>query len=138
MKQFNRDSRDYKFIDKFEAGLVLTGAEAKSLRTQTAQFANSKIDFNDKIPMITNLSIPLYKFSQGQEFEAARDRQLLLKESEIAKLLSFKHQKYALVPISIFLKNRFFKLEFGVGKKIKKYEKRDIIKAREFQKARYV
>ena len=137
MKQFNRESRDYKFIDKFEAGLVLTGAEAKSLRTQTAQFANSKIDFNNKTPIISDLNIPLYKFSQGQEFETTRDRQLLLKESEIAKLLSFKHQKYALIPISIYSKNRFFKLEFGVGKKIKKYEKREIIKAREFQKAHY-
>jgi len=137
MKQFNKDSLDYKFVEKYEAGIGLTGAEAKSLRTQTVQFANSKIEIKNGIPFLENLQIPIYKYSHGQIIDISRSRQILLKEKEIAKLISYRNQKYALIPIAIFLSGHWFKLEIGVGKKIKKYEKREIIKAREFQKSRF-
>jgi len=135
MRQFNKDSLDYSFVDKFEAGIALTGADAKSLRTQTVQYANSKIDIINGVPFIENLQIPIYKYSHGQIIDITRPRQLLLKEREIAKLISYKHQKYAIIPIAIFLQGHWFKIEIGVGRKIKKYEKREKIKAREFQKS---
>lgn len=136
MRQFNKDSLDYSFIDKFEAGIALTGADAKSLRTQTVQYANSKIDIINGVPFIENLQIPVYKYSHGQIIDSTRPRQLLLKEREIAKLISYKHQKYTIIPIAIFLQGHWFKVEIGVGRKIKKYEKREKIKAREFQKGK--
>jgi SsrA-binding protein len=136
MKQFNKDSLDYNFIDKFESGIVLSGADVKSLRTQTVQYANSKINIIDGIPFIENLKIPIYKYSHGQVIDTSRSRQLLLKEKEIAKLISYKHQKYSIIPISIFLHGHWFKLEIGVGRKVKKYEKREKIKAREFQRGK--
>ena len=65
MRFFNRDSLDYEFKDKFEAGLVLTGSDAKSLRTQGVQFNGSKIEIINGIPTVFNLTIEPYKFSQN-------------------------------------------------------------------------
>lgn len=136
MRHFNKDSRDYNFVKKLEAGLVLTGSDAKSLRTQTAQFGASKIDVMNGIPILSGFNIPVYKYSHGQIIDPLRNRQLLLSKKEIALLQSYKHQKYALIPVSIFKYGKWFKLEIGIGRKFKKYEKREIIKAREFQRSR--
>lgn len=133
MKHFNRNSLDYKFIEKFEAGLVLTGSDVKSLRTQHVQFANSKVEIKNGQPILMNLQIPIYKYSQGQTVDTTHDRSLLLSEKEIAKLISYRNQKYMLIPIAIFLKGHWFKVEIGVGRKVKKYEKRQQIKDRELK-----
>jgi len=134
MKHFNKESLDYSFIAKFEAGLALTGAEAKSLRTQNPQFQNSKVEIIGSIPYLTNLNIPIYKYSQGQIIDTNRARPLLLNKKEIAKIISYRHQKYMIIPITIFSKGKWFKVEIGIGRKMKKYEKREKIKQQEFQK----
>lgn len=135
MKHLNKESRDYEFIAKFEAGIALTGSDAKSLRTQTPQFANSKVEIKNGVPIITNLKIPLYKYSQGQIIDTTQERNLLLSQKEIAKLLIFRNQKYMIIPISIFIKGKWFKVEIGVGRKMRKYEKREKIKAKEIKKS---
>jgi SsrA-binding protein len=135
VKHFNKESRDYEFIAKFEAGIALTGSDAKSLRTQTPQFANSKVEIKNGVPIITNLKIPLYKYSQGQIIDTTQERNLLLSQKEIAKLLIFRNQKYMIIPISIFIKGKWFKVEIGVGRKMRKYEKREKIKAKEIKKS---
>ena len=134
MAHFNRDSRDYHFIDEFEAGLILTGSDAKSLRTQTAQLQGAHVEIENGIPVVTGLTIPLYRFSRGQEFDTTPQRRLLLKTSQIARLQSYQNQKYQLIPIKIFLSGKLFKLKFGVGRKLKKFEKREKIKKKEFKK----
>ena len=134
MKHFNKESRDYEFIAKFEAGIALTGSDAKSLRTQTPQFANSKVEIENGDPIISNLKIPLYKYSQGQTIDTTQERKLLLSKKEIAKLISYRNQKYMLVPVSIFLQGKWFKVEIGVGRKMRKYEKREKLKAKEMKK----
>lgn len=131
MRYFNRDSRDYNFAEKFEAGLVLSGADAKSLRVSGVQFNGSKVEIINGIPTVFNLTITPYKFAQNKETDKSNERKLLLTKKEIAKLQSFRHQKYMLVPVSIFTKGRWFKMEVGVGRKMKKFEKREKIKARE-------
>jgi len=134
VKHFNKESRDYEFIAKFEAGIALTGSDAKSLRTQTPQFANSKVEIENGDPIISNLKIPLYKYSQGQIIDTTQERKLLLSKKEIAKLISYRNQKYMLVPVSIFLQGKWFKVEIGVGRKMRKYEKREKLKAKEIKK----
>ncbi len=134
MRHFNRESRDYQFVDKIEAGLVLTGSDAKSLRTQTPQFANSKVEIQNGQPVIFNLHIPVYKYSQGQPIDTTRTRSLLLSQKQIAKLISYRHQKYMIIPIAIFTRGKWFKVELGVGRKLKKFEKRQKLKAKEFKK----
>ncbi len=134
MRHFNPDSRDYTFIKKFEAGLVLTGADAKSLRTLTTPLKGSRVDIIGNRPYLVDANIPHYKFSQTTH-DTTNQRALLLNKSEIKKLMSFRHQKYMLVPIKIFTKGGWFKLSIGVGRKMKKYEKRQIIKQREFDRS---
>lgn len=135
MKHFNRASRDYHFIAKIEAGLVLTGSDAKSLRTQTVQFQNAHIDIQNGRPVLINLHIPLYKYSQNQIIDTTRERHLLLSPAQIKKLQSYRKQKYMLIPIRIYTKGKWFKVEIGIGRKIRQYEKRQKIRAKEFKKS---
>ena len=134
MRYFNKDSLDYQFFDKFEAGLALTGSDAKSLRTQTPQFASSKIEVVNGQPILFDLKIPKYKYSQNTTTDTTTDRNLLLSEKEIAKIQSLRHQKYMIIPIAIYLKGKWFKVEIGVGRKMRKYEKRQKIKDQEMKK----
>ena len=62
------------------------------------------------------------------------ERKLLLNSREIAKLQSYRRQKYMLIPIAIFLQGKWFKMEIGIGRKMKKFEKREKIKKEEFEK----
>lgn len=134
MRYFNKDSLDYQFIEKFDAGIALSGADAKSLRVQTPQFIGSRVEIINGQPILFNLKIPTYKYSQNIDIDTTLERNLLLSEKEIAKLISFRHQKYMMIPISIHLKGKWFKVEIGVGRKLKKFEKREKIKKREIQK----
>ena len=131
MRYFNKDSLDYEFKDKFEAGLVLTGSDVKSLRTQGVQFNGSKVEIINGIPTAFNLTITPYKFSKSQEIDKTTERKILLSSKEIAKLQSLRNQKYMIIPISIFLKHNWFKMEIGVGRKLRKFEKKDKIKAKQ-------
>jgi SsrA-binding protein len=136
MRFFNRDSLDYEFKDKLEAGIALSGSDAKSLRTQGVQFNGSKIEIINGIPTVFNLTIEKYKFSQNQAIDTTTERKLLLSAKEIARLQSLRQQKYMIIPISIYLKHNWFKMEIGVGRKMRKFEKRDKIKAKEDKKTR--
>jgi SsrA-binding protein len=133
MRYFNRDSLDFEFKDKFEAGLALNGSDAKSLRTQGVHFNGSKVEIINGIPTIFNLTITPYKYSQSQIIDTTNERKLLLKEKEIAKLQSYRNQKYMLIPIAIFLKGQWFKVEIGVGRKLRKFEKREKIRKEEIK-----
>ena len=134
MRYFNKDSLDYQFNEKFEAGIALNGADAKSLRVQTPQFIGSKVEVINGQPILFNLKIPVYKYSQNIETDKTLERNLLLSEKEIAKLISFRHQKYMIIPIAIYLKGKWFKVEIGIGRRMRKYEKRQKIKDREISK----
>ena len=134
MRYFNKDSLDYEFSDKFEAGLVLSGADAKALRVNGVQFKGAKVEVINGIPSVFNLTISPYKYAQNVEIDKSNERKLLLSGKEIAKLQSLRHKKYMLIPIAIYLKGRWFKMEVGVGRKMRKYEKREKIKAREIRR----
>ena len=134
MRYFNKDSLDYQFVEKFNAGIALSGSDAKSLRVQTPQFIGSRVEVINGQPILFNLKIPVYKYSRNTDIDTTLERNLLLSEKEIAKLQSLRHQKYMIIPIAIFLKGKWFKVEIGVGRKMRKFEKREKIKKREIQK----
>jgi SsrA-binding protein len=134
MRYFNKESLDYQFTEKFDAGIALTGADAKSLRVQTPQFTNASIEVVNGQPILFNLKIPRYKYAQGEITDTTTERNLLLSEKEIAKIQSLRHQKYMIIPIAIHLKGKWFKVEIGIGRKMRKYEKREKIKTREIKK----
>lgn len=134
MKYFNRDSLDYNFSDKMVAGLVLSGADAKALRVNGVQFKGAKVEVMNGNPTVFNLKITPYKYSQNQEKDKSGERKLLLSSKEIAKLQSYRNQKYMMIPIAIFLQGRWFKMEIGIGRKMRKFEKREKIKKEEMRK----
>ena len=134
MKYFNRDSLDYSFSDKMTAGLVLNGSDAKALRVNGVHFKGAKVEVIDGVPRVLNLEIVPYKYSQNQETDKSGERKLLLNSKEIAKLQSYRNQKYMMIPIAIFLQGIWFKMEIGIGRKMRKFEKREKIKAKEIKR----
>ncbi|MFA5025154.1 MAG: SsrA-binding protein [Candidatus Shapirobacteria bacterium] len=133
MRYFNRDSSDYNFSDKIVAGLVLNGSDAKALRVNGVQFKGAKVEVINGIPTVLNLEITSYKYSQSQEKDKSGERRLLLNSKEIAKLQSYRNQKYMMIPIAIFLQGIWFKMEIGIGRKMRKFEKREKIKDKEIK-----
>ena len=134
MRYFNKDSLDYNFSDKIVVGLVLSGSDAKALRVNGVQFKGAKVEVINGIPTVFNLEITPYKYSQNQEKDKSGERKLLLNSKEIAKLQSYRNQKYMIIPISIFLQGIWFKMEIGIGRKMRKFEKREKIKKEEMKR----
>ncbi|MFA6184400.1 MAG: SsrA-binding protein SmpB [Parcubacteria group bacterium] len=128
-----RASFDYALTDKYEAGLVLTGAEVKSIKTGHLSLKGSFVTFKGNELYLTNADIPFYKFAGDPTgYDSRRSRKLLVKKSEIKSLLGKgKVKGLTLVPIRVYTKKRLIKLEFGVGRGKKEYDKREDIKKKD-------
>lgn len=124
---------DYEILDKFEAGLQLTGQEVKSVKTGHISLKGSFVTVKGNELFLTNANIPLYKFAgEIKNYDPTRSRKLLLKKSEIKSLIGkARASGLTLVPIRVYTKKRFVKLEFGVGKGKKEFDKRETIAKRE-------
>ena len=133
-----RANFDYEIADKYEAGMVLFGHEVKSVKTGHINLAGSFVTVKStgkNIPelYLINAHISLYaKASTVKAYEPTRPRKLLLHKNEIKKLIGKKQEQgLTLVPLKIYTKHGFIKLEFGVGRGKKKIDKRETIKKRE-------
>jgi len=130
---------DYIIGDKYEAGLVLLGHEVKSVKSGHISLKGSYITLkasrNGGLPglYLINAHIPLYKFASNvKNYEPTRSRQILLNKKEISHLVGKKQESgLTLVPLKLYTKHSFVKLEFGVGRGKKKTDKREAIKKRE-------
>ncbi|MFZ2154413.1 MAG: SsrA-binding protein SmpB [Candidatus Moraniibacteriota bacterium] len=131
-----RASFDYELTDKYEAGLVLTGAEVKSVKTGHLSLKGSFVTFKGSELYLTNADIPFYKFAGlPVNYDSRHSRKLLVKKSEIKTLLGkVKVKGLTLVPIRVYTKKRLIKLEFGVGRGKKEYDKRESIKKKDSDK----
>ena len=132
---------DYFIEDVYEAGIVLSGTEVKSLREGKASLNDSYAVVDGGEVWLENAFIP--EFSQGSWTNHAtrRRRKLLLGKKEIAKLSGASRAAgYTLVPISLYFKDGYAKVELGLGKGKKEYDKRETLKqkdaAREMDRAR--
>ena len=129
--------RDYEILDRFEAGIALLGSEVKSIRTGGVSLRDSYIRFKSGECFLVGCHISPYKFSRNDAHDPYRDRKLLLHGREISRLASQVQAKgLTAVPLSIYfnLKGRC-KLELGLGKGKKLYDKREDIKEREAKRA---
>lgn len=129
---------DYDISQTFEAGLVLSGQEVKSVKTGHVSLKGAFVTVKGsgtKLPEIylINAHIPAYKHAANLAgYDPYRSRKLLLKKKEINYLVGKKQEQgLTLVPIKIYTKRSLLKLEFGVGRGRKKYDKREVIKKRE-------
>lgn len=127
---------DYEILEKFEAGLVLTGQEVKSVRNGRMQLQGSYIAITADSALLVGSHIPKYDPAGPQpDYDPDRSRKLLLHMREIARLRGKLKQKgLTIVPISVYTKGRQIKLELGLGRGKKQFEKRDSIKKRDIDR----
>lgn len=120
---------DYELQDKYEAGLVLLGAEVKSVKNGHISLKGSFVTIHDSELYLTNANISRYPFSNPNiAYDPTRSRKLLVKKSEIKSLLGKLHVKgLTLVPLRVYTKRRLVKLEFAVGRGKKAHDKRSDI-----------
>ena len=121
---------NYDIVDKIECGIVLTGTEIKSIRKGKVNLKDSFANIKNGECFAIGIHISPYEFGNIFNKDPLRDRKLLLNRSEINKLIGKVQTKgYSLVPISLYFKGSLVKLELGIGKGKKLYDKRaDIAK----------
>lgn len=127
----NRRARhDYAIEKTYECGIILEGSEVKSLRAGHAQLTEAYARVDNGEVWLFNMQITPYEFSRG-EIDPQRKRKLLLKMKEIGELYQATQEKgFTLIPLKAYFKNGRVKIELGVGKGKKTYDKRESIKKR--------
>ena len=129
----NRRARhDYAITDTYEAGLVLTGTEVKSLRAGKANLTDAYAEGRDGEVWLVNAHIPEYDQGTWTNHEPRRTRKLLLHAQEISRLIGkTKQSGLTLVPMQMYFKGGKAKVEIGLGKGKKAYDKRQDIAERQ-------
>jgi SsrA-binding protein len=124
---------EYFFEATYIAGMVLSGTEIKSLRAGKASFNDSYCVFHQGELFVKSLHISEYAFGTYSNHEPMQERKLLLNKRELRKLDNkIKEKGYSIIPLRLFLaESGYFKMEIGLGKGKKYYDKRNTIKERE-------
>ena len=134
----NRKARfNYFFKEFFEAGIVLTGSEVKSLRDGKANISESyAFDNNGEIYLI-NSHIPSYKESSYNNHDPKRNRKLLFNKREIDKLMGrVNREGFTLIPTKLYFRKGRAKIEVAVAKGKRQYDKRQVKKKRDWNRER--
>ena len=123
---------DYFIEDRFEAGIELVGTEVKSIKAGKVSIKESFIRVIKNEVFIMNMHVTPYEFGNIHNEPETRVRKLLLKRKEIEKISSrIKEQGYTVMPLSIYTKQRLVKIEIGLAKGKKLYDKRESLKIRD-------
>ena len=123
---------DYEILDKFQAGIVLQGHEVKSLKNGGGQMQGCFVTLRDGELWIEHLHISQYQKATLLSYEPERPRKLLLRKSEIHKIAGALNTKgVTLVALACVAKNGFIKIEFGIGRGKKKFDKRESLKKKD-------
>lgn len=132
----NRRARfDYDFEETFEAGLVLTGSEVKSLRAGRASLAEAYARVTEGEVWLENMHIPPYSHGGQRSYDPRRPRKLLLHREEIERLIGKTQERgLTLVPMRLYFTRGLAKIQLGLGRGKRKYEKRQAIAEREHQR----
>ena len=127
---------NYQILEKFEAGVSLIGQEVKSIKTRGTSLAGSYITVRDEEIYWIGAKIPAYQPKNApSDYDPERSRKLLLKKSEIKYLIGKSKQKsLTLIPLKVYTKKGKIKIEFGIARGKKKFDKRELIKKRETER----
>lgn len=136
MKIINKRAlHNYHILEHLEAGIVLSGAEVKSIRAGRLDLGESHIRVLNGEAYLINANIPLYQQAGDKEYDAQRTRKLLLHKAQIDSLMGkVSGKNVTLVPVSLYEKNNRFKVEVGLAKSKKEFDHRKIIKERDHQR----
>lgn len=132
----NKKARHHLFIEsEYEAGIILVGTEVKSIREGHVSFQDSYADIKNGELFLRQLHISPYKYAHNANHDTLRSRKLLLHAYEIKKIWSkIKERGYTLVPLKIYFKNDKIKVQIGLGKGKKLYDKREDIKKKDMKR----
>lgn len=136
LAQNRKASHDYFIEETYEAGMVLTGTEIKSIRSGRANINDAFATIRNGEAFIHNMHIsPFEQGNRNNPTDPTRTRKLLLKRPEIRKLIGLvKQEGYTLVPLKIYARNGYAKLLIGLGRGKKQYDKRDTIAKKDAQR----
>lgn len=128
----------YQILERFKAGIGLIGQEVKSIKNGRINLQGSFIIIKDEEVFLIGVNIPPYQPKNApKDYNSQRIRKLLLKKSEIKHLIGRTKQKgLTMVPLKVYTEKNKIKLEFGIVKTKKKFDKRELIKKREFERQR--
>ena len=128
-----RATFDYELIETFTAGIVLTGTEIKSIRLGKASLVDSFCVFENKDLWVKNIHIAEYFYGSYNNHNGRRDRKLLLNRSELKKIERLTKQSgFTIIPTRLFINDKgLAKLNIGVGKGKKEYDKRHSLREKE-------
>ncbi len=125
-------SHDYLIIDRYEAGIALTGTEVKSVRAGGVNLSDGWVDVDGFDVFLREAHIAPYRFGNISNHPEKQPRRLLLKRSEIGRISRALAQKgLTLLPLKLYFKGRWLKLEIGTAKGKKDFDKRASLKERE-------
>ena len=129
-------THDYQISIKYDAGIVLKGSEVKSLRNNSSSIKESYVEEKERELWLSNCFIKKYNSSSEQENNPIRQRKLLVNKRELNKILgSVKKDGFSIIPISMYFNDRgLVKLNIGLGKGKKKYDKRESQKLKDWNK----
>jgi SsrA-binding protein len=132
----NRRARhDYAIEETFEVGMVLTGPEVKSLRAGRASLADAYARVRSDAVWVENLHIPPYQMADTRAYDPTRTRKLLLHGEQIRRLTGKTAERgLTLVPLKIYFTRGLAKMELGLGRGKRQYEKRQSIAEREHRR----
>jgi SsrA-binding protein len=132
----NRRARhDYQILESLEAGIQLTGSEVKSLRAGRASLTEAYGQIRDGEAWLEGMHIPPYEQGVTRGYDPIRPRKLLLHRREIDRLFGkVKQQGLAMVPMRVYFTHGIAKLELGLGKGKREYEKRQSIARRDSER----
>lgn len=127
---------NYTIVNTIEAGIVLSGTEIKSVRNGKVNLKDSYASISHGEVFVYGMHISPYEHGNIYNKDPLRDRKLLLNKQEINKLIGLIKQKgYTLVPMSLYWKGNLVKLEIGIGKGKKLYDKREDLKKKDAERA---
>ena len=135
MYHHNYPTYNYQISETYEAGIVLTGSEVKSLRTNKGSIKESYINEKNRELWLTNCHIKKFSSSNEINYNPLKQRKILVNKRERNKLIgSIKKEGMTIVPMSLYFNNKGkAKLLIGIGRGKKKYDKRASIKAKEWR-----
>jgi len=131
-----RATHDYEILDRFEAGIVLSGAEVKSLRGGRGSLAQAYARVHGGEVWIEGMHIPPYEQQMDKRtYDPIRTRKLLLHRREIDRLIGAVAEKgLALVPLRVYFAHGLAKMELGLGRGRRQFEKRQVLAEREHKR----
>jgi SsrA-binding protein len=134
--QNRRARHDYEILAKFEAGIALTGSEVKSAREHKVQLQGAYARIKDGEVWLVGAHIAPYANAGYAPHDPTRDRKLLLHKKEIRRIAQMVEQRgLTLIPLAMYFKRGKVKVELGVGRGLKRYDKREMVRKRDQQRA---